>query len=256
MTPPWCRRGGRGKPSPTPYPPTLPANHCKTSGHTLPGAYTGASYKTLSSSKNATHWAIEVLCQGCSQWGTSGKLNAAGTSTLAWAVGTGAVTQPTNNASSFGYHSGRGRFSLDLTTAKVASDAFQQYVDGTDSTAVPASPASSPASSVAATSATAPTVSSAATSTSTVVLSLPSPPPSSAAAPITITTTLTAKTATTPTTSAASPEDEDDDGDTVVTTVTTVTTLPSAAPRPPFFPGKGKAKGPPFRRPPFRGPPR
>src|SRR3569833_84380 len=102
------------------------------SGSVLPGAYSGASYTTLASTKNSTHWMIEVLCSGCSRW--SGRsLRPTDVNTLAWAVGKAPVSQPSNNGSSFARHTNNGMFSVDLTTAKVSRAAFQQYVSSASS---------------------------------------------------------------------------------------------------------------------------
>src|SRR3569833_939232 len=83
------------------------------SGHTLPGAYSGASYKTLASSKNASNWQLSVVCSGCSQW-SGGSLKADGSSLLAWAMGTVSFSQPSINACAFIYHNVIVRFSVDF----------------------------------------------------------------------------------------------------------------------------------------------
>ncbi|KAM7190457.1 hypothetical protein V8F33_009440 [Rhypophila sp. PSN 637] len=98
-------------------------------GRTLPSTYSSASYKTLSSSKNSTHWTIELVCTGCSQW-TGGQLSVNGNTinTFAWAYSKTAVPQPANPSSSFSIHNNVGMFSDNLSVAKVPQATFQEYV--------------------------------------------------------------------------------------------------------------------------------
>ncbi|KAK3392871.1 hypothetical protein B0H63DRAFT_388255 [Podospora didyma] len=98
-----------------------------SSGRTLPGQYSGATYKTLSSSRNTTHWSIEVACTGCSKW-SGGALSTTSINTFAWAVSRTAVSQPASTGSSFSIHSNVGMFSSDLSSAKTPASVFQQYV--------------------------------------------------------------------------------------------------------------------------------
>ncbi|CAK7204859.1 hypothetical protein SEUCBS139899_007621 [Sporothrix eucalyptigena] len=118
-------------------------------GHTLPAAYTGASYTTLSSSKNSTHWALSVVCSGCSQW-SGASLAPSTANTIAWASSTRAVTTPSSNTSTFGYHTGRGTVTVDLTAARVPQAVFDQYVaflsgNKAGAPVAPSSPSSVPA---------------------------------------------------------------------------------------------------------------
>ncbi|KAK3693435.1 hypothetical protein B0T22DRAFT_40396 [Podospora appendiculata] len=96
-------------------------------GRLTPSVYSGATYKTLSSSKNATHWAIEVACTGCSKW-NGGNLDNNGINTFAWAVSKTPVAQPASSSSSFSVHNNVGTFAADLTTAKVPQSVFQQHI--------------------------------------------------------------------------------------------------------------------------------
>ncbi|KAK0735244.1 hypothetical protein B0T26DRAFT_634955, partial [Lasiosphaeria miniovina] len=99
-----------------------------SNGRTLPGLYSSATYKTLSSSKNATHWAVEVACTGCSRW-SGGSLTTSGSiNTFAWAMSRTAVAQPASTGSSFSIHNNVGMFSDDLSAAKTPSSVFSQYI--------------------------------------------------------------------------------------------------------------------------------
>lgn len=120
---------GRRKPlGPVPFfIPSLSAYTTYASGRTLPSTYSGATYKTLSSETNATHWTVEVLCSGCSKWATRG-LTPGIVNSFAWAWSRSAVSQPANPASSFAKHNNVGMFSADLNDAKVPQATFQQYV--------------------------------------------------------------------------------------------------------------------------------
>ncbi|KAK0630303.1 hypothetical protein B0T17DRAFT_589870 [Bombardia bombarda] len=98
------------------------------SGHTAPTTYSQATYKTLSSSKNATHWTIEVVCSGCSKW-SGGQLSTSGLNTFAFAVSKTPVSQPASSSSAINYHSNFGMLpATDLSAAKVPLSVFQQYV--------------------------------------------------------------------------------------------------------------------------------
>jgi hypothetical protein len=97
------------------------------SGHLMPAAYPGSSYKTLSNSgSNSTHWWLSTLCAGCSQWtdnaSKSVSLNPASTAVIvAWGSSTRAVTTPANNASAFPAHDAKNKVSFDLSSAKIAN---------------------------------------------------------------------------------------------------------------------------------------
>ncbi|OIW30826.1 CBD9-like protein, partial [Coniochaeta ligniaria NRRL 30616] len=97
-------------------------------GHTLPQPYIGATYTVLpTSTTNATHWQLDVLCSGCSQW--SGlSLNPNGPNTFAWAKGSRAVTAPSSNISNFAYHDDKGVFSHDLSLGKIPKGVFDALV--------------------------------------------------------------------------------------------------------------------------------
>lgn len=99
----------------------------RTTGHTLPTAYAGASYTVLPSSKtNATHWQLDAICTGCSTWAAAagGKATTLDPSSaaisLAYATSATAPADPSNNASRFGIHSAKGKWSQDFSSAKLA----------------------------------------------------------------------------------------------------------------------------------------
>ncbi|KAK4186429.1 cellobiose dehydrogenase [Podospora australis] len=95
-----------------------------STGRTVPGAYAGATYTVLpTTTTNATHWQLDVLCRGCSQW-TGGALNPNGVNNLAWAKNTANVNSVSSNTSAFGIHDGRGVFSHDLSVAKIPRGVF------------------------------------------------------------------------------------------------------------------------------------
>ncbi|KAJ4398968.1 hypothetical protein N0V85_006148 [Neurospora sp. IMI 360204] len=101
-----------------------------TSGHSAPGAYSGATYTVLpSTTANATHWQLDVLCQGCSKW-ANGSLNPNGANAFAWAKATKAVANPASNSSSFSSHDGKAVWSHDLSLARVPQSAFDALVAG------------------------------------------------------------------------------------------------------------------------------
>lgn len=109
----------------------------------MPGAYSGATYAVLpTTTTNATHWQLDVLCTGCSQW-EGGSLNPNGVNNLAWAKNTRAVNTASSNTSSFGIHDGRGVFSHDLSAAKIPKGVFDAVVYGLSN------PSSTPSSSAA-----------------------------------------------------------------------------------------------------------
>ncbi|KAK3314563.1 hypothetical protein B0H66DRAFT_627164 [Apodospora peruviana] len=88
---------------------------------TYPTAYTGATYTILpGSTANTTHWVLNALAKGVSSWGTT-KLDPASTAvSFAYAQSASAPTDPANNSSRFGIHNSRGKWSHDLSSAKVA----------------------------------------------------------------------------------------------------------------------------------------
>ena len=96
-------------------------------GRTLPSLYPSATYRTLSASRNNTHWTVETVCSGCSKW-SGGGLSTSSVNTFAWAVSRTAVAQPANSASSFGIHNNVNMFSSGLADAMVPRAVFEAYV--------------------------------------------------------------------------------------------------------------------------------
>ncbi|KAK3372123.1 hypothetical protein B0H63DRAFT_439249 [Podospora didyma] len=95
-----------------------------TTGHSTPGAYAGATYTVLpSTTANATHWELDVLCRGCSQW-SGGSLDPNGVNALAWAKSSKAVTAASNNASAFSIHDAKAVFAHDFSAAKIPQGVF------------------------------------------------------------------------------------------------------------------------------------
>ncbi|KAL1860753.1 hypothetical protein VTK73DRAFT_7186 [Phialemonium thermophilum] len=99
-------------------------------GRALPTVYSGATLKTLSATTNATHWAVEVLCAGCSRWGSGASLSSTGVHTFAWAMSKTPVPQPANPSSSFSIHNNVGMVSGDMADAQVAQSVFQAHAAG------------------------------------------------------------------------------------------------------------------------------
>lgn len=89
--------------------------------------YPSATYRTLSASRNDTHWTVETVCTGCSSW-SGGGLSTTGVNTFAWASSEAAVADPGNPASSFAIHTNVGMFSGSLADATVPRDVFEEYV--------------------------------------------------------------------------------------------------------------------------------
>ncbi|KAK4171326.1 hypothetical protein QBC36DRAFT_367173, partial [Triangularia setosa] len=90
----------------------------------VPGAYTGATYTVLpSTNTNETHWQLDVLCRGCSEW-AGGSLDPNGVNTLAWAKNTRIVNTASSNTSSFGIHDARGAWSHDFSQARIPKGVF------------------------------------------------------------------------------------------------------------------------------------
>lgn len=103
------------------------------SAHSQPSLYSSATYRTLSASRNSTHWTVETVCSGCSSWnGASGRgsLSPSGSNTFAWAVSKTAVSRPASTSSSFGVHDDLGTFSDSLALGKVPAAVFNAYVKG------------------------------------------------------------------------------------------------------------------------------
>ncbi|KAK4129824.1 iron reductase domain protein [Parathielavia appendiculata] len=99
-------------------------------GRALPTVYSGATYRTVSASRNATHWTVETVCSGCSRWSGGAGLSTTDVNTFAWAVSRTAVSQSGNSGSSFAIHNNVGMFSETLEIAKVPRAVFDAYVRG------------------------------------------------------------------------------------------------------------------------------
>ncbi|KAK4464611.1 hypothetical protein QBC42DRAFT_170844 [Cladorrhinum samala] len=93
-----------------------------------PTVYSGATLKSLSSSRNGTHWSVEVVCTGCSKWNNKG-LNVNGPTTFSWAFSTTAVQNPGNSAGNFPVHTSSGVFSQPLDYGKNAKTLFTNYIN-------------------------------------------------------------------------------------------------------------------------------
>ncbi|KAH8891623.1 CBD9-like protein [Thozetella sp. PMI_491] len=199
-----------------------------TTGHTQPQPYTGATYTVLPSAHtNATHWHLDVLCTGCSQWGTT-SLNPNGVNTLAWAKSSKSVQTAASNSSVFGYHDGRGTFGHDFSTAKIPQGVFDAlvYDIGNPSTASTTSKVQShaePPSSAGGSSAANPP-SSAQSSVVTRVTTLSQPQQPTPSTPVVQTSVVTLPHTTPPTRSGGE--------DSPVTRTTIITKQPSPSPTP------------------------
>ncbi|KAK3901069.1 cellobiose dehydrogenase [Staphylotrichum tortipilum] len=103
-----------------------------STSRSVPGAYAGATYSVLpTTTTNATHWQLDVLCTGCSQW-EGGSLNPSGVNTLGWAKNSKAVSSASSNTSSFGIHDGRGSFTHDFSAARIPKGIFDAIAYGLD----------------------------------------------------------------------------------------------------------------------------
>jgi hypothetical protein len=93
-----------------------------SSARTYPTPYTGATYTVLPGSvANSTHWTLNVLAKGVSSWATT-QLNPASTAvSFAYAQSASPPVEPANNASRFSIHNTRGKWSHDLSSAKLAN---------------------------------------------------------------------------------------------------------------------------------------
>ena len=98
-----------------------------------------------STTANSTHWQLDVLCSGCSQW-EGGKLDPNSAANFAWAKNTKGPTNTALNTSSISYHDSHGQFTHDLKLAKIPQSAFDALVGG----GAPATSAAAPPSSTAA----------------------------------------------------------------------------------------------------------
>lgn len=94
----------------------------KASARTYPQPSTDVTYTPIPSltKANTTHWTYTAIAKGASAWGTT-KLDPSSTSvTFAYAQAAGAPSEPSNPASRFSIHNSRGKFTADLSAAKVA----------------------------------------------------------------------------------------------------------------------------------------
>lgn len=94
-----------------------------------------------STTANSTHWKLDVLCTGCSQW-EGGKLDPNSVANFAWAKNTKGPSNTALNTSSISYHDSHGQFSHDLKLAKIPQSAFDALVGG----GAPATSAAAPSS--------------------------------------------------------------------------------------------------------------
>ncbi|KAK3695648.1 hypothetical protein B0T22DRAFT_508949 [Podospora appendiculata] len=160
-----------------------------TTGHSAPGAYTGATYTILpSTTSNATHWQLNVLAVGASQW-AGGSLDPNGQNALAWAKSSKAVTTASSNVSAISAHDAKAIFAHDFSQAKIPKGVFDALAYDLGS-----SPSSSAA--PAPSSAKPPTTSSAAPPPPTTLSTVPKPVTSSttssaAKPPVVVTTRVT-----------------------------------------------------------------
>ncbi|KAK3337567.1 hypothetical protein B0T19DRAFT_397174 [Cercophora scortea] len=213
---------------------------------TAPGAYTGATYTILpSTTSNATHWQLDVLAVGASQW-AGGSLDPNGPNALAWAKSSKAVTTASSNTSAISAHDAKAVFAHDFSQAKIPKGVFDALAYDLGSSAPSSSSSPSSAKPPPATTSSSSAVSSAAPPTPTTLSTVPKPP-------VVVTTRVTTlpKPTTSPipdyplTTTALPP---------APSTVTVIVTAPAPAPTPttwvpPFLP--------PWlgHRPPWRWPP-
>ncbi|PKS05596.1 hypothetical protein jhhlp_008114 [Lomentospora prolificans] len=128
---------------------TVTASSRIAAGHQAPTPYAGAEYALRpGTTVNATHWVLDAVCKGCSQW-SAGSLNPAGSVPLAWAFAPNAVANPSNNASQIAFHNqNKGAVNFDLAAAKVAD--FDSIVYGGDPGGVPPAESATASSSSAA----------------------------------------------------------------------------------------------------------
>ncbi|KAK0723637.1 hypothetical protein B0T21DRAFT_385867 [Apiosordaria backusii] len=144
----------------------------------VPGAYAGATYTVLpSTTTNETHWQLDVLCRGCSEW-AGGSLDPNGANTLAWAKNTRVVNTATSNTSSFGIHDGRGAWSHDFSQARIPKGVFDAVAYDLENPPVASASATSSASAISSSnlsSSSSSSSSSSAAVVSTTVVALPRP---------------------------------------------------------------------------------
>lgn len=98
----------------------------------LPQPYDAAEYSYIKGAGyNSTHWTLNVLCKGCSQWhDVDGNLLSidptATAQKFAYGLASRLPAQPANNRSTFNVHSSFGNYKLDLTKGQNAN--FDQLV--------------------------------------------------------------------------------------------------------------------------------
>ncbi|CAI4220127.1 unnamed protein product [Parascedosporium putredinis] len=108
---------------------TVTASSRTASGHQAPTAYAAAEYTILpGTTVNATHWVLDAVCKGCSQWSGRG-LNPAGSSPLAWAFAPDVVSNPSSDTAPIGYHNqNKAVVNFDFAAAKVPN--FAEAIAG------------------------------------------------------------------------------------------------------------------------------
>ncbi|GAB1313709.1 Cellobiose dehydrogenase cytochrome domain-containing protein [Madurella fahalii] len=101
---------------------TTVASSRRASARTYPTPYTGATYTVLpGSTANSTHWTLNVLAKGVSSWGNTNLDPSSTAVPFAYAQSAAPPTEPANNASRFSIHNTRGKWSHDLSNAKLAN---------------------------------------------------------------------------------------------------------------------------------------
>ncbi|KAF2258343.1 cellobiose dehydrogenase-like protein [Lojkania enalia] len=120
-------------------------------GLSLPQPYDAAEYAYLKGTGyNSTHWTLNVLCKGCSQWhdvdGKLASLDPANAAVpLAHAYASREPREPANNRSTFNVHTNFGHWTLDLSQG--VNENFSQLVAANLVPDEPPTPSSTPVSS-------------------------------------------------------------------------------------------------------------
>ncbi|KAK3387921.1 hypothetical protein B0H63DRAFT_559355 [Podospora didyma] len=92
------------------------------SARTYPTAYAAANYTILPGSvANTTHWTLNALAKGVSSWGTTKLDPESKAVSFAYAQSSTAPSTPADPNSRFGIHNTRGKWSHDLSSAKLAN---------------------------------------------------------------------------------------------------------------------------------------
>ncbi|KAH8107442.1 cytochrome domain of cellobiose dehydrogenase Hp3 Ph 7.5 [Phellopilus nigrolimitatus] len=99
-------------------------------GHVQPTAYAGPTLTTLSqTSVDADTWRWVFRCQNCTSWAgddTSGSLNTTSVGTVAWAISSEAVDDPSDPESDFHKHNDTGTWAEDFAGA--SSSSYSSYI--------------------------------------------------------------------------------------------------------------------------------